>query len=391
MNSSMEILEDHIETLKGFAFKSSLYSVSGIPIVKVSDFTQDSVTLDKISFIPVENGPDFEKYKLKKGDVLIQTVGSWEHNPNSVVGKVVRIPEILNDSLLNQNIVRIIPKATLENQFLYYLLRNDVFKNYIINTAQGAANQASITLESIRAFKFNYKNKSTQYKIASILSAYDDLIENNFKRIKLLEESTKLSYKLLMESESLSEIRLSRIASVNELSMKANSQLEKIIYIDISSVTEGSINEKREYDLKDAPGRAKRIVKHEDIIWSCVRPNRKSFSMVWLPEENLIVSTGFAVITSKKIPSTFLYQSITTDEFVKYLEANAKGAAYPAVGSKEFEDAKLLLPSDVAMIEYHQKHSVSFTLINNLQKQNAKLREARDILLPRLMSGEIEV
>ena len=123
MNESLEILDDHIVTLKGFAFKSAWYSEKGVPIIKVSDFTQDSVSPDKVSFIPTESQSDFEKYKLQKGDVLIQTVGSWEHNPNSVVGKVVRIPEVLNDSLLNQNIVKIIPKETIENSFLFYLLK----------------------------------------------------------------------------------------------------------------------------------------------------------------------------------------------------------------------------------------------------------------------------
>ena len=214
MIGDLVTIDEHITTLKGFAFKSAWYTEKGVPIVKVSDFTQDSVSPEKVAFIPIESSSDFEKYKLEKGDVLIQTVGSWEHNPNSVVGKVVRIPEVLNDSLLNQNIVKIIPKETLDKSFLFYLLKSDAFKGYIIKTAQGAANQASITLESIKAFKFTYKDKTTQRKIASILSAYDDLIENNLKRIKLLEEKAFVSYKLLMNSEKLIEGKVGDLADV---------------------------------------------------------------------------------------------------------------------------------------------------------------------------------
>ena len=208
---TQEILDDHIVTLKGFAFKSAWYTETGVPIVKISDFTQDSVSLDKICYIPIENTYDLEKYRLHKGDVLIQTVGSWEHNPNSVVGKVTRIPEHLNDSLLNQNIVKIIPKETLDNNFLYYLLKNEAFKGYIINTAQGAATQASITLDSIKAFKFIYKKLPTQRKIASILSAYDDLIENNLKRIKLLEEKAFLRYKQIVREEKMDEFLIEEV------------------------------------------------------------------------------------------------------------------------------------------------------------------------------------
>jgi hypothetical protein len=141
----------------------------------------------------------------------------------------------------------------------------------------------------------------------------------------------------------------------------------------------------------DAPGRAKRIVKHEDIIWSCVRPNRKSFSIVWRPEENLIASTGFAVITAQKIPSTFLYQLITENEFVGYLENNAKGAAYPAVTAKDFEDGFIKIPSNTILEDYHSEISPCFELKYILQNQNTKLREARDNLLPKLMNGQIEV
>ena len=69
------------------------------------------------------------------------------HNPNSVVGKAVKVPNSLEGALLNQNAVKIISTEGLNNKFLYYVLRDNSFKSYIINTAQGSASQASITLE----------------------------------------------------------------------------------------------------------------------------------------------------------------------------------------------------------------------------------------------------
>jgi type I restriction enzyme S subunit len=132
-------------------------------------------------------------------------------------------------------------------------------------------------------------------------------------------------------------------------------------------------------------------LKHQDIIWSCVRPNRKSYSIVWKPEENLIASTGFAVITAKTIPATFLYQLVTTDEFVSYLENHAKGATYPAVTASDFEEATIQICSSEIMKEYDKEVYHFFDLKDALQKQNTKLREARDILLPKLMNGQIEV
>ncbi|MBR6647813.1 MAG: restriction endonuclease subunit S, partial [Bacteroidaceae bacterium] len=188
-------LGDVISTLKGFAFKSSLYTEFGHPIVRASNFTIDSISDNDLKYYSYEEALQYEKYSLKKNDVLIQTVGSWEYNPNSVVGKVVRVPRQLDGALLNQNIVKIIPDSTIDNGFLYYRLKCTDFAKYNIGNAVGAANQASITLDTIRDFYFKCPNIITQKRISNVLSAYDDLIENNQKQIKLLEEAAQRLYK----------------------------------------------------------------------------------------------------------------------------------------------------------------------------------------------------
>jgi type I restriction enzyme S subunit len=194
-----------------------------------------------------------------------------------------------------------------------------------------------------------------------------------------------------MNEEKLEKIKLKEVAVLNEQILKSNSNLDKLLYVDIASVSTGSIDSKTEFDRKEAPGRAKRILRHQDIIWSCVRPNRKSYSFVWKPEENLIASTGFAVITANEVPATFLYQLVTTNEFVNYLENHAKGATYPAVTASDFEEATVQIASNSIMKEYNEEACQCFELKHVVQNQNTKLREARDILLPRLMSGEIAV
>src|SRR3990172_8014376 len=185
----------HIQTQKGYAFKSEWYNNSGTPIVKVSDFTDDSIDSSNLTCIPNEIATNYLKYQLNNGDVVIQTVGSWPSNPKSVVGKVIRIPSNASGALLNQNAVKIIPDKTLDKSYLFYLLKSNLFKEYIIGCAQGAASQASITLEDIRKFSFKLLPFPTQRIIAAILSTYDDLIENNTRRIKILEEMAQAIYK----------------------------------------------------------------------------------------------------------------------------------------------------------------------------------------------------
>jgi len=188
------VLGDCIDTLKGFAFKSQWYAKEGVPLVKVSDFSDDSISTENLTFLPEKIAKDYDKYRILTDDIIIQTVGSWPRNPKSVVGKAIHVPQKCNNSLLNQNAVKIIPNSNMDNNFLFYLLRSKQFKDYIINTAQGAANQASITLESIRNFKFVLPDIKTQKKIGAQIRTYDSLIENSSRRIELLDSMAKLVY-----------------------------------------------------------------------------------------------------------------------------------------------------------------------------------------------------
>jgi len=379
------------KVISGFAFKSKDFQPIGTPIIKIKNIKDENIVLDESDCVDSAIEVPL-RFHLRKGDILISLTGSHITLPSSVVGRVAKYRHETN-SYLNQRagkFINIDNDKCLKDYLFYFLLQKGTLTK-IANKAQGAANQANISPGDVEGVEINLPPLPTQRKIASILSAYDELIENNLKRIKLLEEKAFLRYKGIVRSEKLKPIKLKEIAVINQSSLKSNTDIEKLIYIDIASVSTGSIDNKTEYDLKEAPGRAKRILKHQDIIWSCVRPNRKSYSFVWQPEENLIASTGFAVITAKSIPATFLYQLVTTNEFVNYLENHAKGATYPAVTASDFEEATIQIASDSVMQEYSEEANQCFELKHILQKQNTKLREARDILLPKLMNGQIEV
>jgi type I restriction enzyme S subunit len=239
-----------------------------------------------------------------------------------------------------------------------------------------------------------------------VLSAYDELIENNRRRMGLLEEAARLLYREWFVRlrfpgheharitngipEGWEKKRLDAIAEVNRATLPSGYDGE-IEYVDIASVVPGQIAETTTLAFQDAPSRARRIVQHGDVIWSCVRPNRRSHAVIWKPAENLIVSTGFAVITPKGAPSTFIYFATTTDAFVGYLDNHARGAAYPAVVAADFERAEILVPPKPLLELFDEFTEPTFSQMFNLRQQNQKLRAARDLLLPRLMSGEIAV
>jgi type I restriction enzyme S subunit len=287
--------------------------------------------------------------------------------------------------------------------FVYYYFRRPGTVQTIKNRAL-TSGVPHINLGILRELEMPLPPLDVQRLIADILSTYDDLIDNNRRRMALLEEAARQLYQewfVRLRFPGREHIPvvdglphgwqrqpLRNLADVNRESLGSSFDGE-IEYVDIASVTPGQINETAIYAFRNAPSRARRVVRHGDIIWSCVRPNRRSYAVIWQPPVNLVVSTGFAVLSPRSVPTTFLYFVTTTDAFVGYLENHARGAAYPAVVAGDFERAELCVPPHSMLMSFNDFVEPTFRQLHTLRIQNRRLRTARDLLLPRLMSGEI--
>jgi type I restriction enzyme S subunit len=184
---------------------------------------------------------------------------------------------------------------------------------------------------------------------------------------------------------------IGEISNSNQQSIGRGYTHSIIQYVDISSVEPGRIVSSTAYALVDAPSRAKRLVTDGDVIWSCVRPNRRSYALVLEPQENLVVSTGFVTLTAVHVPFSFLYLSVTTEAFVDYLATRADGAAYPAVRPDTFEEAKLIVPSAKVVNSFHELIEPMLRSIRSSARKSELLADLRDTLLPRLISGKLRV
>ncbi len=301
------------------------------------------------------------------------------------------------DAYQRTYIIEPLDRTKLSTRFLYYALRLQL--EYMKSISTGAATKF-LTKTILDNLEITIPEFETQRRIADILSAYDNLIENNARRIRVLEQMAQAVYqewfgKVDVSADSLPKgwklVKLSEIAEINSTSIKNGNEPEEITYIDIASVSTGKIDVVQPMKFSSAPSRARRIVKHGDVIWSTVRPNRKSFSLIINPIENMVVSTGFAVLRAKSVPFSFLYLATTTDSFASYLTNHATGAAYPAVNSSDFENAEIVLPSKESLTRFEEITVPMFILRENLMLKNTNLRQARDLLLPCLVSGEIEL
>lgn len=146
--------------------------------------------------------------------------------------------------------------------------------------------------------------------------------------------------------ENCTEV-IGNIAKFNPETISQNFPYKKIEYIDTSSVYDGKLFKTKILDLKDAPSRAKRKIKINDILISTVRPNLKHYFFVHNTNANTIVSTGFLVIRPEKIIPKYLYYFLITPKFTKYLTkiADTHTSAYPSFLSDVIETYKINIPT----------------------------------------------
>jgi len=321
------------------------------------------------------------------------------------LAKDFRVALTRREVAFNQDLKALVCACDVDPEFLFYALRarRDNIRDLATEASHGTK---KLETEVLAAVEVPVPVPEVQRRVIEVLSAYDDLIENNRRRMALLEESARLLYqewfvRLRFPGRERTRIvdgvpdgwrpkRLGAIVEINRASVSSTFDGD-IEYVDIASVTPGAIGETTTYDVREAPSRARRIVRHGDIIWSCVRPNRRSHAIVWKPAENLVVSTGFAVLTPTAVPTSFAYCATTTDAFVGYLENHSRGVAYPAVVAGDFERADILVPARQLLTAFDEIAEPMISQIHCLQQQERTLQAARDLLLPRLMSGDITV
>ncbi len=146
------------------------------------------------------------------------------------------------------------------------------------------------------------------------------------------------------------ECKLSQLIDTNLSSISNNYPYKLIKYLDTGSITKGKIESYQITDINDAPSRARRLVKHNDIIYSSVRPIQRHYGFIQNPDDNLVVSTGFVVITCKTIKAypKFLYYVLSSDQSVEELDmlAEASTSTYPSLKPSDIENIELTIPSD---------------------------------------------
>lgn len=382
-------LGDIAEFKNGLNFSNDQYG-KGVKYISVADF-KDYFSAKTESLAELKEDFINPSYYLQAGDILfVRSNGNKE-----LVGRNLFIQDSTEPLTFSGFCIRArFTKDDILPKFYAYLFKSKFFRN-TLSASAGGTNINNLNQGILSNLNIPKPPIPTQHRITSILSAYDDLIENNLKRIKLLEEKAFWGYKAIIKNERVEEKKINQVTQflkrgispkyVNEdgvivLNQKCNRN--HIVSFEDSRLTDSEKNIPEERMLQ----------KFDTLINSTGTGTLGRIAMNIQDEFPLTADSHITIVRANhEITPIYLCMSLFAMENV--IEMMGEGATNQTELSpkKVGEEIKIPLVSNTLMNEYEKQAVPIFNLIWNLQKQNAKLREARDILLPRLMNREIVV
>ena len=235
-----------------------------------------------------------------------------------------------------------------------------------------------------------------QCQIAEVLWSIDSKIEHN-NRINdnLLQQARALFQHWVSDTSSIL-YKLSEVADINPETYSPKESWSFVNYLDTSSITSGRITDIQYIKPSEEklPSRARRIIRENDVVFSTVRPNQLHYGIIPLPKPNMLGSTGFVVIRSKKdsIPNEIIYLAITEPTFVEQMQqlAEQSVSTFPSIRPNDLDACIIPEPREEDANFVSLVQSIFKTVAEN-NEENERLSALCDALLPRLMSGEIDV
>lgn len=392
-------LDEVCNFYNGGAWSDKEYVSDGLPVLKVSNCKNKGFQIDNVNYLPVTLKEKYAKNKLRIGDVIIATVGSHPSLIESAAGRSCVVNSLVEGFYLNQNAVCVRTKNldVLDQRYLGYLCKERNFMHYIQNKGRGAANQMRIAIGAIKEYELDLPDIDIQRRIAHILSAYDDSMENNQKQIKLLEEAAQRLYK-----EWFVDLRFPGYENckiVDGIPEKwERKKLVDIVDVQYGYAFDGSkfnsvgkgtpiirirnIPDGNTADFTTEEAEEKYVISNGEIL---VGMDGEFHINSWSGKDAFLVQRTCCFRPRKREMKGWLLWAIY--EPIKFYEKTVVGATVSHLGKKHIDSIELLTGPEQLYIPFQNY----FELRQKLLNQNIVLAEVRDRLLPKLMSGEIEV
>lgn len=379
--TSIEIIDG--DRGKNYPKNNELTNSGYCLFLSAANVTKNGLQFSNNSFITKEKDALLRKGKLMPQDIVLTTRGT--------VGNVgfysddVPYPNMR----INSGMVIIRPGEDFDTMFLYQYLRSCYFRAQITQFQSGSA-QPQLPISTLQKMKVIKPDIAAQRRIASILSSLDRKIELNNKINADLEEMAQAIFKNWL-SECSDDVTIGEL-SLN-ITNYEKTDAEEVVLINSSDVTEGYFDHHNYSPNKNLKGHFKKRFQKGDILYSQVRPRNRHWAYCNFDANDYLASTQLMVIRNNPslITSILLYQYIISDNVWKEftLKTETRSGTFPQGNYEDLSQIRVPYNSDVEGIS--NQLETLYAKMFMLEKENSRLSLLRDTLLPRLMSGELEV
>ena len=372
---------------------SSYYYPPIIPWLKTKEVNYCRIT-ETENFISEEGLNNSSAKLIAPNSVIVAMYGQGDTAGRVAINK---IPLTTNQACCNLTI----DESKADYEFIYYQLCT--LYNKMVSLKAGAA-QPNLNAQIIKNIEVKLPSLPIQHRISSILSRYDSLIENYQKQIKLLEEAAQRLYKEWFVDlhfpghenikivdgvpEGWRKGVLGDIAYESGKKTNKNNRDYYNCYLPIDCLPKHSLTYLTQADIKMAESS---LVSFEenDIIFGAMRPY--FHKVCFAQSKGLTRTTCFVLNSKEKEYREFLLMLLFEDSTVKHATSISVGTTMPYTRWKEFKSMEVILPSRDVAVSFSKNISCTTTLLKHYSSQIHLLTEARDRLLPMLMSGEIDM
>lgn len=402
-----------VATLKnGYAYKSKDFVVKGIPVVKIKNIIPPIVDVSDCNYVSEDMYKETSKYSLNYGDILISMTGSGVNQMNSAVGKVGRV-RFNSKALQNQRVgkIEIIDEKKYNSDFLYYYISQKKLLEYFVFNSTGSANQANISKRIIENTPVPNIYLNEQKKIALVLQLLDRKIFKNIEIINNLESQAQAIFKSwfvdfepfkdgnFVESElgfvpesweiktidEICNLKIGRTPPRKESKWFSLKDGLKWISIKDLGNSEMYIYETSEYLTKEAVEKFNvSVVPKNTLLLSF----KLTVGRVAITSENMCTNEAIAQFVDSEIDPVYLYLYFKQFPFETLGNTSSIGKA---INSKIIKNISIPIPNSKILREFMNIINPLANLINSKISENQTLAQTRDTLLPKLMSGEIDV
>lgn len=380
-------------------------SESGIPFITISNIDANDGFIDfsNTSFVPEEYYKSLKgERKPKRGDVLYSVVGSFG------------IPSLLKDDkrfVFQRHIAILRPSEKLDSTYLYYLLKDSSFYHWADAVAIGSA-QRTVTLGQLRSKGVNLPDLETQRRIAGVLSAYDELIENNRKQIKLLEEAARRLYKewfvdLRFPGHETAHIHngvpegwhTGSLLDLADVVRGCSYSSDEIVNGGKTLINLGNLTPFGGFRFgyaKPYSGKSRddQAVAKGDVIMGlteqAVGLAGYAALLPAIPNGSVISADLVKLVPHAGVSAVFVYAVLRFGRLSELISPLANGTKIKHLRPESLSRVAVPLPSKRLANDYAELVAPLYDQISICDQRICTAREARSRLLPKLMSGEIK-